>query len=85
MLSLALMLQILPTLATWQPPVAPYLGPDTMLPLASILAAGLGVVLMFGRRVIGGLRRLARGGQPADLDDAEAAPDLTSAGSSEQP
>jgi hypothetical protein len=43
-----------------------YLGPDTMLPLTSVFAAVVGVVLMFGRqalRIVGmawaGVRRLA--------------------------
>ncbi len=41
------------------PPLQPeplamfYLGPDTVLPLASVLAAVIGVILMFGRRIFG--------------------------------
>ncbi len=41
-----------------------YLGPETLLPLTSILAAVAGGVLMFGRNltrlVVGGLRMIAR-------------------------
>jgi hypothetical protein len=37
-----------------------YIGPDTMLPLASIFAGALGVVLMFGRQVKLGVRNLVR-------------------------
>ena len=33
-----------------------YIGPDVTIPLASAFAAIVGVLLMFGRRVIGGLR-----------------------------
>jgi hypothetical protein len=35
-----------------------YIGPETMLPLASILAAGTGVLLMFWRFIVQGLRRI---------------------------
>ena len=35
-----------------------YLGPDVTMPLASAFAAVVGVLLMFGRRVMGGLRSL---------------------------
>ncbi len=35
-----------------------YIGPETMLPLASILAAGVGVILMFWRYIIQLIRRL---------------------------
>jgi hypothetical protein len=33
-----------------------YLGPDTLMPLASAIAAVAGVLLMFWRRLIGFLR-----------------------------
>jgi hypothetical protein len=33
-----------------------YLGPDVTVPLASAFAAIAGVMLMFGRRVMAGLR-----------------------------
>jgi hypothetical protein len=35
-----------------------YLGPDVTMPLASAFAAVVGVLLMFGRRVMSGLRNL---------------------------
>ena len=37
-----------------------YIGPDTMLPLASVFAGALGVVLMFGRQVKLGVRNIVR-------------------------
>ena len=36
--------------------VAMYLGPDVVMPLASALAAVAGVLMMFWRRVLGGVR-----------------------------
>jgi|GEM_PF-6688535 ABC-type amino acid transport system permease subunit len=33
-----------------------YLGPDSVLPLASVLAAVIGVFLMFGRYILGAFR-----------------------------
>ncbi len=36
-----------------------YVGPETMLPLASILAGAVGVLLMFGRKMVRGVRALA--------------------------
>jgi hypothetical protein len=35
-----------------------YIGPETMLPLASILAAGVGVILMFWKYIIQLIRRM---------------------------
>ena len=29
-----------------------YLGPETMMPVASVIAAGVGVVMMFGRNIV---------------------------------
>jgi len=29
-----------------------YFGPETMMPVASIIAAGVGVVMMFGRNIV---------------------------------
>lgn len=29
-----------------------YIGPETMMPVASVLAAVMGVVMMFGRNVV---------------------------------
>jgi hypothetical protein len=37
-----------------------YFGPETMMPVASIIAAVTGVVLMFGRSVIAFSRKVAR-------------------------
>jgi hypothetical protein len=37
-----------------------YIGPETMLPLASALTAILGVLLMFWQRVVGLLRKFWR-------------------------
>jgi hypothetical protein len=37
-----------------------YIGPETMLPLASALAAILGVLLMFWQRFVGLLRKFWR-------------------------
>ncbi len=37
-----------------------YMGPETMLPVASIVAAAVGVVMMFGRNVAMFGRSLAR-------------------------
>ena len=38
-----------------------YVGPETMLPLASILAGAVGVLLMFGRNIMTMGRRMIRG------------------------
>ena len=37
-----------------------YIGPETMLPVASIVAAAVGVLMMFGRNVAMFARSLAR-------------------------
>jgi hypothetical protein len=37
-----------------------YVGPETMLPLASVLAAVVGVFLMFGRNLMLAGRNIAR-------------------------
>lgn len=37
-----------------------YIGPDTMLPLASVVAGIVGVALMFGRQVKLAARNLVR-------------------------
>ncbi len=37
-----------------------YMGPETMLPVASIIAAAVGVLMMFGRNVAMFGRSLAR-------------------------
>ncbi len=38
-----------------------YMGPDTMMPLASALAAIIGTLLMFWHRLVGWTRRAYRG------------------------
>ncbi|MFB3903298.1 MAG: hypothetical protein ACE15E_07585 [Acidobacteriota bacterium] len=38
-----------------------YLGPDSMMPLASALAAIIGTLLMFWHRLVGWARRAYRG------------------------
>jgi len=38
-----------------------YMGPDTMMPLASALAAIIGTLLMFWHRLVGWARRAYRG------------------------
>lgn len=65
--------------ATTHPLVAYYLGPDTVLPVVSIIAAVIGVILMFGRNVIGflrmGVQTVLRRGQaeptPSETDDSQ--------------
>ena len=42
-----------------------YVGPETMLPVASAVAAAAGVLLMFGRSVFGFARGLVRRVWPA--------------------
>ena len=37
-----------------------YIGPETMLPLTSVAAGAVGVSMMFGRRVVHGVRRVLR-------------------------
>lgn len=37
-----------------------YIGPDAMMPVASGVAAGVGIVLMFWRRIIGAMRLVMR-------------------------
>jgi hypothetical protein len=41
-----------------------YIGPETMMPVASVIAAATGVVLMFGRSVIQFGRKVFRGVWP---------------------
>lgn len=48
--------------APWHPPfiaghIAAYLGPQTVLPLASVLAAAIGVILMFWRYIAATARK----------------------------
>lgn len=42
-----------------------YLGPDTVLPLTSVVAAVAGAVMMFGRGILGAVRRLPGRGASA--------------------
>lgn len=48
----------------WLPASAPvfvaYLGPNTVLPLASALAASIGIVLVFWRYIVGLVRKVFR-------------------------
>jgi hypothetical protein len=37
-----------------------YIGPETMMPVASVIAAVAGVFMMFGRNVVGFVRGLVR-------------------------
>lgn len=41
-------------------PCFAYIGPETMLPLTSVLAGAVGVVMMFGRNVLRGVGRIFR-------------------------
>jgi hypothetical protein len=40
--------------------VVQYLGPQTVLPFASIVAAVIGAILLFGRYIVGLIRRTVR-------------------------
>lgn len=48
----------LPEVSQFLPVILLYIGPETMLPLASALAAIAGVLLMFWQRFVGLLRKL---------------------------
>jgi len=37
-----------------------YIAPETMMPVASVIAATAGVIMMFGRTAVGSVRRFAR-------------------------
>ena len=37
-----------------------YVGPETMLPLTSVAAGAVGVIMMFGRNLLRGITRLVR-------------------------
>jgi hypothetical protein len=60
-----------------------YLGPETVMPLASILASILGVLLIFWRFIWGSIKRMIRiiRRQPAD---PETASDVSEADSSNE-
>jgi hypothetical protein len=54
-----------------------YLGPETVLPVASVLAAVLGVLLIFWRHVVALARKAMRAlrrrsGPPSSADEGEA-------------
>jgi hypothetical protein len=50
-----------------------YLGPETIMPLASILAAALGLILIFWRSIKKFLMKMfKRGGQEDPADEGEA-------------
>lgn len=59
-----------------------YIGPETMLPLASFVAGVIGVILVFWRVIVAGIRKLL-GKEPADIsalpDDIDADFSITSA------
>ena len=50
--------------------VRPYLGPDNLLPLASIIAAALGLILLFWGRVKGLVRKVLGRSNRANSDAA---------------
>lgn len=60
-----------------------YIGPETMMPVASVIAAVAGVFMMFGRTVMGygrGLvRRVLPGPKPAPKAEAQPAPEVKDA------
>ncbi|WP_158633606.1 hypothetical protein [Tautonia sociabilis] len=41
-------------------PLFSYIGPETMLPLSSVVAGAAGVVMMFGRTITRGIGRILR-------------------------
>ncbi|MCU0487461.1 MAG: hypothetical protein MUE67_00755 [Anaerolineales bacterium] len=47
-----------------------YLGPETIMPLASILAAVAGFLLIFWRAIVNTIKKLiGKGGQPANVEE----------------
>lgn len=48
--------------------VAMYVGPDQMMPVASILATLMGFVLIFWNKVLGVFRKLFGGSKPPEAD-----------------
>jgi hypothetical protein len=49
-----------PNAVHYLPIILLYIGPETMLPLASALAAIAGVLLMFWHRLVGWIRKIWR-------------------------
>ena len=47
-----------------------YLGPETLMPVASILAAIIGVVLIFWRFIVGRIRKILGLGKNPDTPEA---------------
>ncbi len=47
---------------------AMYVGPDQMMPLASILATAMGFVLIFWNKVLGVFRRIFGGSKPTEAE-----------------
>jgi hypothetical protein len=47
-----------------------YLGPETLMPVASVLAAIVGVVLIFWRFVVGKIRKILRLGDNPDTPES---------------
>lgn len=48
-------------------PILAYVGPETMLPLSSVVAGAVGFAMMFGRQMVRGVSKLFL--LPQDLDD----------------
>lgn len=47
-----------------------YLGPETIMPLASILAAVVGFLLIFWRAIVNFIKKLiGKGGTPANVEE----------------
>jgi hypothetical protein len=51
-----------------------YIGPETMMPVASVLCGVVGVFMMFGRSVVGFGRGLVRRVLPSSKPEAAAKP-----------
>lgn len=63
-----------------------YIGPETMMPIASGVAAAVGVVLMFGRSIMLCFRGIARKlGFSAGRKVATRSPAVTTTGIEEKP
>jgi hypothetical protein len=54
-----------------------YLGPDSLLPLGSIIAAVVGFALLFWNRIVGAARKATGRGKDADPDAAASDPAST--------
>ena len=48
--------------------IAFYVGPDQMMPVASILATVMGFVMIFWTKVVGIVRKIFGGSKPAEAD-----------------